>query len=649
MPAEVKQPEMSIKIAEFAKKHGVAADQVAANLADLGIEVSQDQFIIDDDGLELLLEALGVEAAPAGDVAHLQPGKTTPRDVAAAVGKSDKEVLTTLIKKFKKMVTLTTAIDDELAEGLAKEFGFTVNWAKPSQAKEQVAKPTTGKSQGAVTRPPVVTILGHVDHGKTSLLDYIRKANVVAKEHGGITQHIGAYQVELPSGTITFLDTPGHAAFTAMRARGAQVTDIAVLVVAADDGLMPQTIEAISHAKNAEVPIIVAVNKIDKPAANVDKVLMALPNHDLIPESFGGSVITCPVSAMTGEGVPQLLEMILLQAEMMELKADPKGEFSGVVVEAQLEKGRGPVATILVEEGTLRIGDVIVVGNTWGKIKAMSNWAGERVKEAGPSQPVEILGLNEVPGAGDKVEWAEDEKAARDLAESRADEARRVAMYTPKKRVSLKDIRKHLDADETKDLNLIIKADVQGSVEAVKGMLEKIKNDEVNVRILLASVGSITESDILLASTSDAIVVGFNSKPETKAKSEAERQKVEIRCYNIIYELIEDIEAAVKGMLEPKFEEEYHGTVEIRAVFKLTKAGKVAGCHVTDGKILRNDKVRVRRDNEIVFEGGLDSLRNVKQDVREIIAGQDCGIRFAGWDEFAEGDVIEAYDLVQVM
>ncbi|MBS1709562.1 MAG: translation initiation factor IF-2, partial [Armatimonadetes bacterium] len=464
----------------------------------------------------------------------------------------------------------------------------------------------------------------------------------------GITQHIGAYQVELPVGTITFLDTPGHAAFTAMRARGAQVTDIAILVVAADDGIMPQTIEAISHAKNADVPVIVAVNKCDKPGANPDRVLQQLTQHDLVPEAYGGQVITCNVSALTGEGIPQLLEMILLQAEILELTADPKGDLEGVVIEAKLAPGRGPVATVLVQSGTLHVGDVVVVGQTSGKLKAMTDWAGQKVAAAGPSMPVEILGLDDVPGAGEILEKAENERAGRELASERASAARLRSLAPVKRKVTLKEIRKSLDNEEIKDLNLIVKADVQGSVEAVRGLLDKLENPEVTVKIKHYGVGPVTESDVLLASASDAIIVGFNVKPEPKAKSEAERQKVEIRTYTIIYELIEDIEAALKGMLAPKYEEEYQGTVEVRAVFKLSRSGKVAGSHCTDGKITRNSKVRVRREKEIVFEGDLDSLKNVKQDVREIIAGQDCGIKFAGWEDFQQGDEIEAYELVQI-
>lgn len=648
MPTEVKSNSMQYNVNDYAKKIGVPEQILLDALAESDVQVTDGQFECDSDTLEFVTELAKENAPEDGNTVHLQPGRT-PRDLANAFGVTEKEVQMTLIKKFKTMATLTTVLGDDLVENLGSEFGKTVKWGAPEAPKKSTAKiGVAKKGGGAVLRSPVVTIMGHVDHGKTSLLDYIRKANVVSKEHGGITQHIGAYQVNLPEGTITFLDTPGHAAFTAMRARGAQVTDIAILVVAADDGIMPQTKEAISHAKNAGVPIIVAINKIDKAGANVDKVLMALPQHELVPEAYGGDIITVPVSAHTGEGVPQLLEMILLQAEILELKADPDGDFKGVVVEAQLEKGRGPVATVLVEEGTLKVGDIVTVGDTWGKIKAMSDFAGARVKSATPSQPVEILGLNDVPGAGDPVYAAKDEREARDYADAVADKAKAKLNSGPKKKLSLRDLKKHLEATEVKDLNLIIKADVQGSVEAVRGLIEKIENEEITVKVLHSGVGSITESDILLASTADAICVGFNVKPEIKARQEADRQKIEIRTYTIIYELIEDIEKAVIGMLEPKFEEEYHGTVEVRAVFKLTKAGKVAGSHITDGKVLRNDKVRVKRGGELVYEGNIESLRNVKQDVREMTAGQDCGLRFVNWDEFKEGDIVEAYDMIQI-
>jgi translation initiation factor IF-2 len=610
-----------ISISDLAKRLSSNAAAVQAALTELGVEVAGGKVSVDDDVIELLRETL---SSQDGSTLMLERGRT-PHEIGQAMGVADNDVLKHLMLKMKLRTTLTNKLPDDQAEALADGFGFQIQWVEAKV--EKVVAPT---EKGAPKRPPVVTILGHVDHGKTSLLDYIRRANVAAKEAGGITQHIGAYQVELPEGVITFLDTPGHAAFTAMRARGAQVTDIAILVVAADDGIMPQTIEAISHVKNAGVPIIVAVNKIDKPEANPDRVLQQLMQYELIAEAYGGEVITCNVSAMTGEGVPHLLEMILLQADVMELSADPKGDVKGVVIEAKMERGRGPVATILVEEGTLRVGDIVAVGNTMGKIKAMTDYRGERMKEAGPSMPVEILGLDDVPGAGDKVEQMGDEREARDLVTQRVQDQRARELTKPKKKFSLQDLKSLSAQEDVKDLNIIVKADVQGSVEAVRGLLDKLEHPEVRVRVLHAGVGSITESDILLASASDGLVVGFNAKPETKAKSEAERQKVEIRTYSIIYELIEDIEKALKGMLEPKFEEDYHGTVEIRAVFKLTKAGKVAGSHVTDGRIFRNDKVRVKRGEEIVFEG------------------QDCGIKFQGWEDFAEGDVVEAYDLVKV-
>ncbi|MBS1723821.1 MAG: translation initiation factor IF-2 [Armatimonadetes bacterium] len=638
---------MQVQVAEFAKKHRVKEASVHRALKELEVPVVNDAFEADEETLELVAE-LAKEYGGDEDVVILSPSKTTPRDIAAALNLPDKDVLKTLMTKVKVMATLTTNLAPDVAEKLVGAFNKKVRWEEAAAAKPQAAaKKPAGPGQ-KLKRPPVVTILGHVDHGKTSLLDFIRKTSVVSREHGGITQHIGAYQVTLPEGLITFLDTPGHAAFTAMRARGAQVTDIAILVIAADDGIMPQTVEAISHAKNAGVPIIVAINKIDKPEANVDKAKQQLTQHELVPEDYGGDVIVCPVSAHTGEGVPHLLEMILLQADIMELKADPRGTLEGVVIEAKLEKGRGPVATVLVEEGTLKVGDVIVVGNTWGKLKAMTDWQGERMASAGPSTPVEVLGLNEVPGAGDKVEPAKDEREARELTDSRLAEERAKAMFSPKRRVSLKDIRKSNEEDEVKDLNLIVKADVQGSVEAVRGMLDKIENDEVNVRVIHSGVGTVTESDILLASAADAIVVGFNVKVEPGAKNESERQKVEVRTYNIIYELLEDIENAVKGMLEPKFQEEYLGTVEVRVAFKLSKAGKVAGSHCTDGRVTRNASVRVKRGTELVYQGKVASLRNVKEDVREIIAGQDCGLKFEGWEDFKEGDIVEAYELVQV-
>lgn len=637
---------MTVLIADIAKEFDLKPGQILPVLDDLGVSHDAQQFDADEDALELIRHALP-ELKGSKEIVLL-PNRT-PRDIATALGVPQPEVQKTLMMKMKVMATLTTTLKPEIAEQLVELFGYSLVWADAPKPKPVSATAKAKKPQlGAQHRPPVVTIMGHVDHGKTSLLDYIRKASVAAKEHGGITQHIGAYQVELPEGTITFLDTPGHAAFTAMRARGAQVTDIAVLVVAADDGIMPQTIEAINHIKNAEVPMIVAVNKCDKPDANPDKVLTQLTEHEVVPEAFGGQTATANVSAHTGVGVPELLEKILLQAEIMELKADPKGKMEGVVVEAKLEKGRGPVATILVEEGTLRIGDSVIVGSTYGRIKAMTDYKGERILEAGPSTPVEILGLSEVPGAGDKVEVSADERSAREVATGRSQTDRIRGLAAPSRGITLADLRKRMDTDQVKDLNLVVRADVQGSVEAVRGMLEKIANEEVTVKIIHSGVGTITESDILLAGAANAICVGFNAKPEPGAKAEAERRKVEIRTYTIIYELIEDIEKAVHGMLEPKFVEEYMGTVEVRVVFNLTKYGLVAGSHCTDGKIMRNAKVRVKRDKEIVYEGKVASLKHVKEDVREITVGFDCGVQLEGWNAYKAGDVIEAFELVQV-
>jgi len=637
---------MQLAIAELAKDSGLVPGQVLGVLADLGLETDGQTLEADEETSEIVLQSLA-ELKGSRELALL-PNRT-PRDIAAALGMPQPEIQKTLMTKMKVMATLTTTLKPEVAEKLAEQFGYTVRWIEHSVKKAESPKiKKVARTEGAQPRPPVVTILGHVDHGKTSLLDYIRKANVAEKEHGGITQHIGAYQVALPEGTITFLDTPGHAAFTAMRARGAQITDIAILVVAADDGVMPQTIEAINHAKNAEVPIIIAVNKIDKPGANPDRVIQQLPEHGLIPESFGGQVIVCPVSAVTGEGVPQLLEMILLQAGILNLVADPKGKVEGVVIEAKLEKGKGPVATVLVQEGTLKIGDSIVAGKTFGRIKAMSDYRGERLPSAGPSVPAEMLGLNDVPMAGDTIEVASDERTARQVGEERAESDRISKLSGTRTRVTLRDLRESLTAGEVKDLNLIVRADVQGSVEAVKGLLEKLENPEVQVKVIATGVGNITESDILLAHAADAIAVGFNVKPEPGAKLEAERQRVEIRTYSIIYELIEDIENAVKGMLAPKFEEQYLGTVEIRVVFKLSKQGIVAGCHVTDGKITRTSEVRLKRDNDLIWTGKVASLRNVKQEVREMIAGQDCGIKLEGFEAYKEGDVIEAFEMVQI-
>ncbi len=644
MQTEVKKANMT-SIAEIAKEFEIRPGQVMTVLNDLGLSHDGANFEADSETMELVRDAALDQLDKK--LITLKPN-SSPRDVAFALDVPQAEMQKSLIAKFRIMKAIANPLTEEEAKKIVEGYGFEYALASAvatPKAKPKAAAPKPGEK---VLRPPVVTIMGHVDHGKTSLLDYIRKANVAGKEFGGITQHIGAYQVQLPEGVITFLDTPGHAAFTNMRARGAQVTDIAILVVAADDGIMPQTIEAIQHIQAANVPMIVAVNKIDKPGANPDRVLQQLTEHNVIAESYGGQTITANVSALTGEGVPELLELILLQAEIMELKADPKGALQGTVIEAKLEKGRGPVATLLIEEGTLKSGDALVVGNTFGRIKAMTDYLGEKMSEAGPSTPVEVLGLNEVPAAGDKIEFYPDERSARIVAEGRVERARAKALTSGGRGLTLRDLRSRMKDDGIRDLNLIVKADVQGSVEAVKGMLEKVKNEEVEAKIILSGVGQITKADIDLAAASESIVVGFNVKPEGEAKKEAEKRKVEIRTYSIIYELIEDIEAAVKGMLAPKFEEQYIGEAEIRLRMSFSKKGVVAGCYITEGKFIRGAKVKVFRGRDMVHEGDLATLKHFKDDVREMSVGQECGMTFKDWEDFQEGDRVEAFEVVQV-
>jgi len=496
-------------------------------------------------------------------------------------------------------------------------------------------------------RPPVVTIMGHVDHGKTTLLDSIRHTKVTAGEAGGITQHIGAYQVTEGDKKITFLDTPGHAAFTTMRARGAKVTDLTILVVAADDGVMPQTVEAINHAKAAEVPIIVAVNKMDKPSANPDRVMQELTEHGLVPEAWGGDTIFVPISALKGEGIDTLLEMILLVAEVGELKANPERLALGTVIEAQLDKGRGSVATLLVQDGTLKVGDPIVVGHTYGRVRAMVNDKGRRVKEAGPSTPVEITGLNDVPQAGDRFVVFEDEKTARQVGETRAMSAIQ-AQRSEKQRVTLDNLFEQMSQGEMKELYLIVKADVQGTVEAMAASLMKIDVEGVNVKIIHTGAGAITESDISLAAASNAIVIGFNVRPDVNAKRAAEEEGVDIRLHRIIYKVIEEIEQAMKGMLDPEFEEKIIGQAEVRQTIKVSKVGTIAGSYVTEGKVTRDSGVRVIRDNVVIFEGELDTLKRFKDEVKEVAKGYECGITITNFNDIKEGDIIEAYIMEEV-
>ncbi|EJL5978891.1 translation initiation factor IF-2 [Listeria monocytogenes] len=498
-----------------------------------------------------------------------------------------------------------------------------------------------------VERPPVVTIMGHVDHGKTTLLDSLRNTKVTLGEAGGITQHIGAYQLEIHDKKITFLDTPGHAAFTAMRARGAQITDITILVVAADDGVMPQTIEAINHAKAAGMPIIVAVNKIDKPQANPDRVMQELTEYELVPEAWGGDTIFAPISAKFGEGLENLLDMILLVSEVEELKANPDRRAIGSVIEAELDKGRGPVATLLVQDGTLNIGDPIVVGNTFGRVRAMVNDLGRRVKKVGPSTPVEITGLNDVPQAGDRFVVFEDEKTARNIGETRASRAL-VAQRSATNRVSLDNLFEHMKAGEMKEVNVIIKADVQGSVEALAASLRKIDVEGVNVKIIHTAVGAINESDITLAAASNAIVIGFNVRPTAQAREAAENESVDIRLHRVIYKAIDEIEAAMKGMLDPEFQEKIIGQAQVRQTINVSKVGTIAGCYVTDGKITRDSGVRIIRDGIVVFEGEIATLKRFKDDAKEVAKGYECGITVQNFNDIKEDDIIEAYVMEEI-
>ena len=547
-----------------------------------------------------------------------------------------------------KIVNLNQEIDFAMAEEVALEFNCIVIPEVKVDVIEELLKEEEEDESKMVKRPPVVCVMGHVDHGKTSLLDAIRNTHVIDREAGGITQHIGAYTVTAAGEKITFLDTPGHEAFTAMRMRGANSTDIAILVVAADDGVMPQTIEAISHAKAAGIEIIVAVNKIDKPSANVERVKQELMEYELVPEDWGGSTIFVPVSAHTQEGIETLLEMINLTAEILELKANPKRNARGLVIEAELDKGRGPVATMLVQKGTLRVGDCVAAGSCYGKVRAMVDDKGRRVKEAGPSTPVEIIGLNDVPKAGEIFVNTENEKEARNFAETFISEGREKMLEETKAKMSLDDLFSQIQAGTVKELNLIVKADVQGSVEAVKQSLLKLSNEEVVVKVIHAGVGAINESDVSLASASSAIIIGFNVRPDVSAKSVAESEGVDIRLYKVIYNAIEDVEAAMKGMLDPIFEEKILGNAEVRQTFKASGVGTIAGAYVLDGIFERGCSTRIRRDGELIFEGALASLKRFKDDVKEVKAGYECGLVFEKFNDIKEGDQVEAYTMVEV-
>ncbi len=569
----------------------------------------------------------------------------TPQELADHLKVSRNEVVKKLIE-LGVMASLNQEIDSDTTILVAEEFGAEVEVSKETAKLETLLEDEPDEPEQLEPKPPVITVMGHVDHGKTSLLDAIRRTNVIATEAGGITQHIGAYQVELKGKKITFLDTPGHEAFTAMRARGAKVTDIAILVVAADDGVMPQTVEAINHAKAAQVSIVVAINKIDKPQSNPERIKQQLAEYGLVPEEWGGETICVPVSAVTKEGLDQLLEMVLLVAEMEELKANPRRPARGTVIEAQLDKGRGPVATVLIQKGTLEIGDYVLAGTAHGRVRAMMDFKGRRIKKAPPATPVEILGLSEVPNAGDPFYAVHDEKLARQIVEERIKQKRQDAL-TPGK-VTLEDLFKQIQEGKVKELNLIVKADVQGSVEALIQALTKLNTPEVKINLIHSGVGAITETDVMLASASSGLIIGFNVRPDSNAKKAAESQQVEIRLYRVIYEAVDDIKAALEGLLEPELKEVTLGRAEVRDTFRIPKVGVVAGCYVSEGKVVRNSRARVIRDGIVIYEGSISSLKRFKDDVREVAQGYECGIGFDKFQDLKQGDILEVYTIEEV-
>ena len=568
-------------------------------------------------------------------------------ELASRMKKTGAEVVKCLMMNG-VMASLSQIIDFDTAAFVAEELGCKVEREVIITIEERLIDVSEDKEEDLQDRAPVVVVMGHVDHGKTSLLDYIRHANVVSGEAGGITQHIGAYQVEVDGKPITFLDTPGHEAFTAMRARGAMITDVAILVVAADDGIMPQTVESINHAKAAEIPIIVAINKMDKPTANPDRIKQQLTEYGLVTEEWGGDTIICPISAKTGMGIDNLLEMVTLTAEMRELKANPNRTAHGAVIEARLDKNRGPVATMLVQNGTLKQGDIVIAGTAVGRVRAMTDYKGRKVTEAGPSVPVEIIGMGEVPGAGDDFHVVADERMARELVEQRKSDIKNATTGGIKQKVSLEDLFSQIQAGEMKNLNIIVKADVQGSAEAVKASLEKITNEEVRVRVIHCAVGAINESDVMLAATSGAIIIGFNVRPEKAAADSAVRNSVDMRMYRVIYDAINEVQDAMKGMLAPQFKEVALGEAQVRQVYKISNVGVVAGCYVTEGKVARNAQIRLVRDGIVIHEGVMNSLQRFKDSVKEVSRGYECGIGIEKYSDIKEGDIIEAFVMEEV-
>ena len=670
-----------IRVYELAKELEISSKELIELLMnEFSVDVKNHMSVIEDEDAELIKELIGetdsaknktivdeyeeilaeevnnqakkkkkkkseetVETVGEGGSGVVEIGETiTVKELSEKLGKPTADVIKTLIFTG-VMAGINQEIDFATAEKVCEKYECLV--VKKEEKEElEVVEEEDVVEENLVKRPPIVTVMGHVDHGKTSLLDAIRKANVTAHEAGGITQHIGAYTVNLNGEKLTFLDTPGHEAFTAMRARGAQVTDVVILVVAADDGIMPQTKEAISHCKAADVPMIVAINKIDRPGANVDRVKQELTEYELVAEDWGGDTICVPLSAKTGENVEQLLEMVLLTAEMAELKADPKRKAKGTVIEAKLDKGRGSVATLLIQNGTLHVGDSILVGSTYGRIRAMFDDKGKSIKSAGPSIPVEILGLSEVPSAGDRFTVVKDEKTARNMAEARKEKIKNESFHSAN-RVSLEDLYSQIQEGTVKELSIIVKADVQGSVQAIKQSLEKLSTEDVKVRVIHGGVGAITETDVTLATASNALLIGFNVRPDSNATVVADKEGVEIKTYRIIYDAIEDVKSAMIGMLDPEYKEVVNGKAEVRMVYKISNVGTIAGCYVTDGKILRNSEVRIIRDGIVIFESKLASLKRFKDDAKEVNSGYECGLSVDKFNDIKEGDIIESFSM----
>ena len=677
-----------IRVYELAKELNVSSkDLINLLMEEFGVEVKNHMSVIEDEDATLIKELLGdtsngdsegkkslvdeyeeelaeslnkgvkkkkktkkeleqeeVERNAEAACGVIEIGETiTVKELCEKLGKPTNDVIKNLIF-LGVMAGVNQEIDFTTAEKLCEKYEVLVEKKEEETELEAFEEDTDVVEENLVKRPPIVTIMGHVDHGKTSLLDAIRHAKVTASEAGGITQHIGAYTVSLNGEKITFLDTPGHEAFTAMRARGAQVTDIVILVVAADDGIMPQTKEAINHCKAADVPMIVAINKIDRPGANVDRVKQELTEHGLVSEDWGGDTICVPVSAKTGENLESLLEMVLLTAEMQELKADSNRKAKGTVIEAKLDKGRGAVASLLIQNGTLNVGDSILVGSTYGRIRAMFDDRGKKIKSAGPSIPVEILGLSEVPAAGDRFIVCKDEKTARNMADLRKQKIK-ADSHQASNRVSLEDLYSQIQEGKVKELAIVVKADVQGSVEAIRQSLEKLSTDDVKVRVIHGAVGAITETDVTLAAASNALVIGFNVRPDGNATVQAEKENIEIKTYRIIYDAIEDVKSAMIGMLEPEYKEVVNGKAEVRMTYKISNVGTIAGCYVTDGKIVRNSEIRVIRDGIVIFESTLASLKRFKDDAKEVAKGYECGLSVEKFNDLKEGDVIESFTM----